>query len=64
MSYDEEGWTLVKRRKLCNKQVSHSYPNLPRRERHEWNTCQHLKKKEKKNPKRKQVIVQIEDLLV
>ena len=64
MSYDEEGWTLVTRRRLCKKQVSHSYPNLPRRERHEWNTCQHLKKKEKKNPKRKQVIVQIDDLLV
>ena len=64
MSYDEEGWTLVTRKGLCKKQGSHAYPNLLRREWHEWNTRQHLKKKEKKNPKRKQAIVQIDDLLV
>ena len=64
MSYDEEGWTLVTQRRPCKKQVSHSYPNPPRRGRHEWNTCQHLKKKEKNNSKRKQTIVQIDDILV
>ena len=41
----------------------HSYPNFPRKGRHEWNTCQHLKKKEKKNSGRKQAIVQIDDLV-
>ena len=64
MPYDEEGWTLVTRKRLCKKQGSHSYLNLPRRGRHEWNTRQHLKKKEKKNYGRKKAIVQIDDLLV
>ena len=53
MSYDKEDWTLVTRKKPRKKQVLHSYPNLPRRRRHEWNTRQHQKKKEKKNPERK-----------
>ena len=44
--------------------MSYSYSNLPKRRRHEWNTRQHLKKKEKKNPERKQAIVQIDNLLV
>ena len=52
------------RKRLCKKQGSHSYPNLSRRGQHEWNTQQHLEKKEKKNPGRKQAIVQIDDLLV
>ena len=37
LSYDEEGWTLVTRRRPRKKQVSHSYPNLPWNGRHEWN---------------------------
>ena len=64
MPYDEEGWTLVTQKRLCKKQGLHSYPNLSRMGRHEWNTRQHLKKKEKKNYGRKKAIVQIDDLLV
>ena len=64
MLYDKEDWTLVTRKKPRKKQVLHSYPNLPRRRRHEWNTRQHLKKKEKKNLERKQTIVRIDDLLI
>ena len=52
------------RKKPRKKQVLHSFPNLPRRRQHEWNTHQHLKKKEKKKVERKQVIVQIDNLLI
>ena len=52
------------RKRPRKKQGLHSYPNLPRRRQHEWNTHQHLKKKEKKKVERKQAIVQIDDLLV
>ena len=64
MPYDEEGWTLRTRKRPRKKHVSHSYPSLPRRGQHEWNTRQHLMKKEKKNLERKQAIVQIDELLI
>ena len=37
MSYNEEGWTLVTRRRSHKKQESHPYPNLPRKEQHMQN---------------------------
>ena len=52
------------RRRPCKKQKSHSYPNLPRKEQRKQNIHRHAKKKEEKKPKRKQAIVQIDDLLV
>ena len=64
MSYDEKGWTLVTRRRPHKKQESHSYPNLPRKEQCKQNIHRYAKKKEEKKPKRKQTIVQVDDLLV
>ena len=64
MSYNEGGWTLVTQRRPCKKQKSHSYPNLPRKEQRKQNIHRHAKKKEEKKPKRKQAIVQVDDLLV
>ena len=64
MLYNEGGWTLMTRRRPCKKQESHPYPNLPRQEQHKQNIHRHAKKKEEKEPKRKQTIVQVDDLLV
>nr|CAN62971.1 hypothetical protein VITISV_032943 [Vitis vinifera] len=57
-------WTLVTQRRPCKKQESHPYPNLPRKEQRKKNIHRHAKKKEEKKPKRKQAIVQVDDLLV
>ena len=64
MSYDEKSWTLVTWRRPHKKQESHSYPNLPRKEQSKQNIYWYAKKKEEKKPKRKQTIVQVDDLLV
>ena len=64
MSYNEEGWTLVTRRRPHKKQESHPYLNLPRKEQRKQNIHRYVKKKEEKKPKRKQAIVQVDDLLV
>ena len=64
MLYNEEGWTLVTQRRPHKKQESHPYLNLPRKEWHKQNIHRPAKKKEEKKPKRKQAIVQIDDLLV
>ena len=53
MSYSEEGWTLVIRRKPPKKKESHPYPNLPRNEQHKQNIRRYPKKKEEKKPKKK-----------
>ena len=39
-------------------------PNLPRKEQRKQNIHRYVKKKEEKKPKRKQAIVQVDDLLV
>ena len=39
-------------------------PNLPRKEQRKQNIHRYVKKKEEKKPKRKQVIVHVDDLLV
>ena len=57
MSYNEECWTLVTRRRPHKKQESHPYPNLPRKEQCKQNIHRYVKKKEEKKPKRKQAIV-------
>ena len=64
MSYNKECWTLVTWRRPHKKQESHSCLNLPRNEQHKQNIRLYLKKKEEKKPKRKQEIVQVDDLLV
>ena len=64
MLYNEGGWTLVTRRRPHKKQESHSYPNLPRKEQRKQNIHRYAKKKEEKKLKRKQAIVQVDDLLV
>ena len=64
MSYSKEGWTLVIRRRPHKKQEYHPYPNFPRNEKYKQNICRYMKKKEEKKPKRKQEIVQVDDLLV
>ena len=45
MSYNEEGWTLVTRRRPHKKQESHPYPNLPRKEQRKQNIHRYAKKK-------------------
>ena len=60
MSYNEEGWTLVTRRIPHKKQESHPYL----KEEHKQNIRRYLKKKENNKPKRKQDIVQVDNLLV
>ena len=60
MSYNEESWTLMTRRRPHKKQESHPYP----KEQHKQNNRRYLKKKEEKKPKRKQDIVQVDNLLV
>ena len=52
------------RRRPCKKQESHPYPNLSRKEQHKQNIHRQSNKKEKKKPKRKQTIIQVDDLLV
>ena len=64
MSYNEECWTLVTRRRPHKKQESHPYLNLPRKEQRKQIIHRYVKKKEEKKPKRKQAIVQVDDLLV
>ena len=64
MSYNKRGWTLVTRRRPCKKQESHPYLNLPKKEQCKKNIHQHAKKKEEKKPKRKQAMVQVDDLLI
>ena len=48
MSYNEESWTLMTRRRPHKKQESHPYPNLPRNEQHKQNIRRYPKKKEEK----------------
>ena len=64
MLYDEKGWTMVTQRRPHKKQESHPYPNLPRKKQRKQNIHQYAKKKEENKPKRKQTIVQVDDLLV
>ena len=44
-------------------QESHPYPSLPQKEQRKQNIHRHAKKKEEKKPKRKQTIIQVDDLL-
>ena len=60
ISYSEEDWTLVTRRRPHKKQESHPYP----KEQHKQNIHRYSKKKEENKPKRKQEIVQVDDLFV
>ena len=60
MSYNEEGWTLATWRRPHKKQKSHPYP----KEQHKQNIRRYPKKKEENKPKRKQDIVQVDNLLV
>ena len=60
----KENRTLMTQRRPYKKQKSHPYPNLLRKEQHKQNIHRHAKKKEENEPKRKQTIVQVDDLLV